>query len=235
MNFITNHKRHFLWPLSQGIILECSFDQNHFEDILYERYNIQKPSNFLECTVKRKAEFLAGRYCASLAVKKKLGVYYQILSGTNKEPLWPRSIIGSISHSSNKAIAAIGLQEDYSYIGLDYEPIMSSETFINTLAYIVCPGEMHKLSDSLNNHLELLTLIFSAKESLYKALYPHIQCYFDFQDAQLIELDILKGHFKIELVTTIHERYSSGMQFNGLFSFIDHHVLTMIVQEKIKK
>ena len=41
--------------------------------------------------------------------------------------------------------------------------------------------------------------VFSIKESLFKAVYPHIGQYIEFSDANMLELDISKGSFKVEL------------------------------------
>jgi 4'-phosphopantetheinyl transferase EntD len=41
--------------------------------------------------------------------------------------------------------------------------------------------------------------VFSIKESLFKAVYPHIGQYIEFSDAKMLELDFSKGSFKVEL------------------------------------
>tara|TARA_B100001094_G_scaffold140776_1_gene136456 strand:+ start:1975 stop:2667 length:693 start_codon:yes stop_codon:yes gene_type:complete len=230
MNFISHIEQRNLCQLERVTIFECSFNRSYFEESLFQTYHIDKPNNYVGLSLKRKAEFLAGRYCAFLSLKHKLGYAISIGIGTHGEPLWPKEVVGSISHSSTRAIAAVSLQEEYKYVGIDYESIVSEEAFHHTHIYIVRPHELEALSTVYLNQQQLLTLIFSAKESLYKALYPYVACYFDFQDAQVVELDISSGIFKIELVHDIHENYPCGMQFRGLFTFIDDHVLTLIVQ-----
>ena len=55
----------------------------------------------------RRAEFAAGRYCGRQLLKEIGLLPSPILVGTLGEPLWPKSIIGSITHDDRIAIAAI--------------------------------------------------------------------------------------------------------------------------------
>ena len=54
---------------------------------------------------KRQAEFAAGRTCARRAMAK-LGVSIPaLLLGANREPVWPRGIVESITHCSGYSAA----------------------------------------------------------------------------------------------------------------------------------
>ena len=64
---------------------------------------------------------------------------------------------------------------------------------------------------------ELLTLTFSAKESLFKALYPQVRCYFDFLDARMVAVDMQRQTFVLALLKTLTPNCPAGRRFNGRF------------------
>ena len=58
-----------------------------------------------------------------------------------------------------------------------------------------------------------LTLIFSAKESLFKALYPSVGYYFDFKDAEITEVNYTQTFLKFRLLKSLGAR--SWLQKNA--------------------
>lgn len=51
-----------------------------------------------------------------------------------------------------------------------------------------------------------VTLLFSAKESLFKALFPQVQIYLDFSDAQLSSLELNKMSFTLTRVPNVAQQ-----------------------------
>ena len=74
------------------------------------------------------------------------------------------------------------------------------------------------------------TLIFSAKESLFKALYPHVGDYFDFSAAEVVEINGNVGHFTIKLAQQLTSALKEGMTFKGYFDINADDVTTYIVE-----
>jgi len=73
---------------------------------------------------KRRAEFSLGRYCARRALSNLELETVPILRNTeSREPYWPKSVRGSITHSEGFAAAAVGLTKDVSGIGIDLESL----------------------------------------------------------------------------------------------------------------
>jgi 4'-phosphopantetheinyl transferase EntD len=74
---------------------------------------------------KRRQEFATGRRCAREALAK-LGVPGSlgtpILSGPNREPVWPPGIVGSITHCEGYRAAAVAREQDLVSVGIDAEP-----------------------------------------------------------------------------------------------------------------
>ena len=138
--------------------------------------------------LKRRNEFIAGRILAHNALEQ-LNIYgFDILTGNNREPIWPKGIIGSISHNNSFVCAAVTTSDYYKGIGIDVEEdevIQVSQHNIiftkNELLWI----ERQQNSAQENIH----KIIFSAKESLYKCIYPFVKKYIDFKQVEM-EIDL---------------------------------------------
>jgi 4'-phosphopantetheinyl transferase EntD len=130
---------------------------------------------------KRRRDFRAGRACARLALAA-LGVNdVAIPSGPRGEPLWPAGIVGSITHCPGYVAAAVTLREHLLALGIDTEEWGAAGSDLES--FICTPAELDRYRDS-----ELpcwRTLVFSAKESLFKALYPLRHFELDFPEVEV--------------------------------------------------
>src|SRR5947208_1552294 len=69
----------------------------------------------------RRREFRAGRLYARQALRG-LGIPETAIPiGPDRAPIWPKGVVGSISHSRNLCAAVVGLSADYLGIGIDIE------------------------------------------------------------------------------------------------------------------
>jgi len=133
----------------------------------------------------RRNQFLAGRYCAWQAlIKKGCSGVTCLPIGKNRIPCWPSGWLGSISHSDNIAIAMVANKKTVDLLGIDVQKIIPVSTYDEIHKFVARRSELEILKDMAPN--QALTLIFSAKETLYKSLYPSIQKFFDFPAAILI-------------------------------------------------
>ncbi len=117
---------------------------------------------------KRRAEFAAGRQAARLALQaaglkgaESPGI------GADHLPIWPEGWRGSISHSTRLAGALVARVDAIRFLGLDIEGVMAPE-----LAQEIAPEIMPEAPLTGEDAAFLLTRVFSAKEALFKALYP---------------------------------------------------------------
>ena len=154
------------------------------------------PPSLSNAVAKRKAEFLAGRVCAQHALQE-IGLNTEVAIGTNRQPLWPKNIVGSISHSNNTALAAIARKGKLSGLGIDVEHIVDIDTAESMVGQIINDEELKFIQK--NNQLDclMLTMIFSAKESFFKAVYPTIQKFIDFDTISLCAVTDHSLTFKI--------------------------------------
>ncbi|RNV97649.1 enterobactin synthase subunit EntD [Enterobacter asburiae] len=135
---------------------------------------------------KRKAEHLAGRIAAAHA----LGAINERAIpgiGPSGEPLWPEGVSGSITHSGTQAMAVVVRHQD-ALVGIDCEAILPDREAREIQDGIVDTQEAICLTHSGYPFALALTLAFSAKESLFKALFPKANTYMGFEWARVTEL-----------------------------------------------
>lgn len=114
----------------------------------------------------RRREFSAGRACARRAMAALGAPSLPIPQGEDRAPVWPEGLVGSITHTQNWCAAAVARKEDgIRAIGLDVEPAAPIEA---PLLRIICIAEERSF---IAGRGLLGRLIFSAKESAYKAQY----------------------------------------------------------------
>jgi 4'-phosphopantetheinyl transferase EntD len=154
----------------------------------------------------RLREFRLGRACARRALGQLGWPAAPIPRGPNREPLWPAGIWGSITHCQAYGAAAVAEQRAAASLGIDAE---LNQALDSEIARLVCtPAEQDWLLRAPEHGLAWSTLIFSAKESLYKAWYPLRARWLDFLDADL-RVDPHTGTF----TTTL-----DGLRAHGRFA-----------------
>jgi 4'-phosphopantetheinyl transferase EntD len=142
----------------------------------------------------RRAEFATARWCAHMALGG-LGVApTAILTGPRREPLWPRGIVGSITHCRGYHAAAVARATHVRSIGIDAEP--DEPLPEGTLELISLPAERPQLRAPWGPCLD--RLLFSAKESVYKTWFPLTGRWLGFTDA-LVTLH-RDGSFEAEMI-----------------------------------
>jgi 4'-phosphopantetheinyl transferase EntD len=135
------------------------------------------------CSRKR-IEFGLGRAAAHLAFEQ-LGFQdsARVLRGENGEPLWPDGIIGSITHCYPWNVAVAARSSYCVAIGVDLESLHRMEG--PDISHLICrQAELDWVRDG-RDFRQRLAMIFSAKEALYKALYPICRRYIDFMEVEL--------------------------------------------------
>ena len=138
-------------------------------------------------SVSRKEHYRSGRICAG-EVLSKLGTRGQpvLRDPQTREPLWPEGISGAITHSGNWAAAAAGKTSDVLGIGIDLEDL-ERQVDSRISRHVCIPEEQKWLQECGEDFLEQnLKIIFSAKESIFKAFFPYTRTYLHFHDARIL-------------------------------------------------
>jgi 4'-phosphopantetheinyl transferase EntD len=132
----------------------------------------------------RRIDFTLGRVAAREALQKIGCPPTEIPVGTDRAPIWPAGITGSIAHTTNVAVAVVARVEQVLAIGVDIE---QSSTVTEDLWPKLFLREEKAFLRSINKASRacFATAIFSVKEAFYKFQFPHTNEWLDFQDVKL--------------------------------------------------
>ncbi len=170
---------------------------------------------------KRRAEFVAGR----LAARRALGAAGfepapPVAPGPDRAPVWPAGMVGTITHTHSMALAAVAHGSKCGGLGMDLEHDANLRRM--DVARQICDGtEREWVGDDRHRLLAL----FSAKESIFKALYPRVGRYFGF-GAVTCRWD--EGAFAVELLEDLGPHYPVGSQLSVPATWHGDYVLTCL-------
>jgi enterobactin synthetase component D len=210
------------------------FDHEEGTDLAQEFPGIELPPSLARAVRKRQVEFCAGRYCAREALRAGAPEHadVRIESGPQGEPVWPPGIVGAITHAHGFASAAIARARDARGLGLDEERVMDEEVAGSVLDQIAAEDEISALVTATSwSRAAVLTVVFSAKETVFKCLYPEVQRYFDFREASVVALDPAAGRFSARLLVPLTPRLIAGTILEGRFERKTQSVCTAMVLE----
>lgn len=176
---------------------------------------------------KRQAEYLAGRLCAREALRRVTGQASVPAVGEDRAPQWPRGVVGSITHGDNWAAALVAPDDRWRALGLDVERLLPAERAQRLQGEILTPAELQRLQDLDENARALrISLSFSLKESLFKALYPLTLTRFYFHDAELLDID--QDSVRLRLLIDLHPDWRTSTELDGQFVLFDNKVLSLV-------
>lgn len=142
--------------------------------------------------------------------------------------MWPEGWCGSISHTQKWAIAVIASSSLSVSLGVDIES--SQPQIISEIATtFTSESERTFLAACGINYETALLITFSAKESLFKALYPQVKRFFGFEAARICELEQSESRFTLELTSPLAPGLGLGYRVTGQYSMEAFGVITMIV------
>jgi len=188
------------------------------------------PASLERAVAKRRAEFLAGRFCvrAALRVCAPDVADHVPAIGPHREPLWPSGIVGAITHTDGFASAAVARTAVARAVGLDTERIMAHHEADGVTDKIASRDELARIVRATGwPDGVALTAIFSAKEAIFKCLYPEVRAYFDFVDAQVDAFE--DGQFHAHLTASLTPSLPAGHALRGRYELEGDRVSSGIV------
>ena len=163
---------------------------------------------------KRLKDFSTGRYCARKALAAIGHENAEILIGNDKQPIWPKGYVGSISHSGKLVGAVAAKASNVKSIGLDIETIAKIKPAMWRLLYTEAETEFFNTFTG-EELAYYTTLLFSFKEAFYKLQHPLTNTFLNFTDVEVksvgnkFELQVLKEFPGKNLITnTIYLHHS---------------------------
>ncbi|CZW05903.1 enterobactin synthase subunit EntD [Enterobacter cloacae] len=209
---------HSTFILAGHTVHHVTFDPTTFTDadLLWLPHHAQ----LADAGRKRKAEHLAGRIAAAHALPDHAvpGI------GPSGEPLWPEGVSGSITHSGTQAMAVVVRALD-ALVGIDCEAILPDPEAREIQDGIVDAQEAICLTLSGYPFALALTLAFSAKESLFKALFPQMKIYMGFEWARVTE--VTEKTITLTLSRPAGD-YPEGKRFTLVWQHNDGNVWTLL-------
>ncbi len=182
---------------------------------------------------KRRREFRTVRHCARRALRELGLPPAPVLSGEHREPLWPPGVVGSMTHCAGYRAAAVARSRELLTVGIDAEPHEPLPP--DVLDAIALTEEQVQIAELAAAHgaSHWDRILFSAKETVYKAWFPLTQRWLGFSDAAITidptALDPAEGTFTARLLTagpTIAGHVLTG--FDGRWLISDSLVITTI-------
>src|SRR6202035_5770079 len=153
------------------------------------------PQALRHATQKRQREFLAGRRCAEEALQRLGPGSTHVAMAEDRAPIWPDGVVGSITHSGNFAAAAVAWAADIAGLGIDSEQIVDPAA-AHDIAAVCMVGEATLFRAAHGRSFcEFCTFVFSAKEAVFKCLFPLTRKFFEFSDVRIISLDWDREYF----------------------------------------
>ncbi|EPA8367446.1 4'-phosphopantetheinyl transferase [Vibrio fluvialis] len=193
-------------------------------------YGLTLPEDLQRAVAKRQAEFLAGRVAACDALQAA-GVTPQMLAmGKHRAPWWPQGVVGSISHNENLALAVaqrVDIDADALLLGVDVESRIDEHSRLAIQTTIATAQEATMLAGLSLPAAQRITTLFSAKESLFKALYPRVGQYLEFHDSRLLAWDEANRRLTLQLVQRAAELAGKAWVFEVHYRWDEQCVITL--------
>jgi enterobactin synthetase component D len=185
------------------------------------------PAELRRAAPERKRQFLAGRYCALRALERlEPSVARRTVGrGGAGEPTWPAGLTGSVTHTNGLASAAVAWQSDARSIGIDSELRVATARAQAIKPLVMLPGEAGLGGRALDEATRVV-LVFSAKEAIFKCLYPLTGRRFYYEDAFVACADVAGGWLTAELITTLATGFEAGTILRGRFELDEARVHT---------
>ncbi|EHC0798163.1 4'-phosphopantetheinyl transferase superfamily protein [Salmonella enterica] len=202
------------------------YDNSVYTDDLFPQLVQPFPGKLRQSVVKRKAEFLAGRYCCSRLLKMA-GARSTHVGSQKGVPIWPLGWYGSISHTDRYVIVVLANETLALMPGVDIEK-HDSKILLSVVEMFSSPNELIILRASTLDYTWALLLLFSAKESLFKSLWPETAVGVDFHFANLISIDVVQRTFTLVLSSSLSSKLYAGKNITGRYVFFDDHVITFV-------
>ena len=115
----------------------------------------------------------------------------EVEKGLDRAPIWPAGFAGSISHSPSQVWTIVAPTTKFRSVGIDTEMVVRPETRHLLIEEILKPQEEGRLRHLAVDLQTQFTIAFSAKEAFYKCWYGINRKFFNFRDAEIVDVSDL--------------------------------------------
>ena len=197
-----------------GVAHAASYIASQYHDSLYHHYDICFEESLSKAVPHRKAEFLAGRFCVKQSLEQ-LGLKdVSVGIGKHRNPIWPKNVVGSITHCDGFACGVVAKKENLQAIGIDSQSILVDSVAEEICSQVFSTREFDALLRSEDSKNPIITAVFAAKEAFFKCHYPLLGNYFEFKDVEVVAIDLPPsqkiGFMNLELVNHLSDLLPKG-------------------------
>ncbi len=207
------------FTITSSVSFSEDADWRLFDDIML-------PRELENAAHRRKLHFRLGRLCAARALQQLSPGHPRSAlerDGTGA-PRWPDRITGSITHTNGFASAAVAWTRDAASLGIDVERTMPAPQAQKVARVIASAGEIAIAERATSDAGTAVTIVFCAKEVVFKALHPLVRRRFGYADVRLIAMDPASLTFDARLVTSQSASFRSGVALRGRYAIVGEWV-----------
>lgn len=177
------------------------FQTETFANACFTLEKISAPVHIQRSVLKRQCEYFHGRLAARYALLASGLNETDVGCNAQRAPIFPAAVVGSISHTHSIAIAAVMPAPQWNGLGVDIEQCIAEKDLAD-IAPIFLDAEETVLRSAPLSHAMAATLVFSAKESFYKAVSRHCGRVLEFSALRLHAID--SRNSRLHFIVTEH-------------------------------
>ena len=208
-----------------GVLTRCDH-----RDIWQDELTPMEREQIGDVCEKRFTEFAAGRSQARQLIASLTGVAESLQIGEFRQPLWPDSVTGSISHSDSYCAVAVAPRYVLDGIGIDVEPFEDldadvADVVLTEAEQATTAAVDHLLVESGRQPMgaKAHKLIFSIKEAIYKCCYPQVRAFIDFKECN-VSLDVDNCTYHAVIDCTDYKNQSLHLEVTGKWLIDSGHI-----------
>jgi enterobactin synthetase component D len=175
---------------------------------------------------RRRLQFDAGRRSAARLLQALGAAKTAVGVGPLGSPLWPSGFTGSITHKLDVLAVAVARTAEVASLGIDIEAWVGDAVAADIEQVCLDDHEKALAAAAAFERRWFATLAFSAKEALYKCLFPSVGEFFDFSAARVVQVDERAGRLRLRLTRPLAPRWPQGHTLEGRFRASASHVFT---------
>nr|AFB69889.1 PPTase2 [uncultured bacterium] len=158
----------------------------------------------------RRQQYAATRHLAR-GLFSEFGLPPQpLLNRPDRSPIWPAGYHGTVTHTDSWCGVAIASERTLNGIGIDAERAKTLE--LGVVERVLTRGEWRALELAGHDPLQLGALCFSAKESVYKCVFPSVGRFIGFTEVE-IDLDLDGRVFTVRAVDSgLHASHGATLR-----------------------
>lgn len=221
-----------VWPFPvldiRLALVERSFDPAAGFETASAASGIALPEDLSGAVPSRQAAYLAGRLCAGDALAHAGSVVRNVDRDHAGVPVWPAGYRGSITHAGTLAGAVVAYADSCRGIGLDFEDIGNLDAAAEIAELVLTDRDRRTIADIEAPDIATATfLVFSLKESLYKAIYLMLDDDTGFEDAELIQAE--DGRARLCLRRRLGPSLLEGHGLSGVYNVSGDLIRTLVL------